>query len=963
MLVDADNRSLRVLEVSLRKAGFEVLTAESAAAALQLALQNSPDLVITEVQLPDYDGFELCQRLRNDQRTANCAVVFLTERTGPEVKISGINVGADEFLTKPVLVKEIISRVRALVDDGAPGSRRERPGNLSGTLANMGVVDLLQVMEAGSKSGIVHLSSDPIKSGGFVAEGEERGTLFFRDGEVIDARLGRHKGLDAVYRMLLWDDGVFEIEFKQISRPDALQTPTQQILLEGMRRVDEWSHFSELLPPVNSKLTVDYGALGRAFARMPPEMKPVLHLFDGRRTLFEVVSDAPGEDITALEVVADLHRHNVLVNAGSDTPNTDDVEAWLSQGAEPASQVGEPVPSALGRAVIPSAHTPSEILSAASLDEIPREETLIARDAYPEDPGTREPSLILSRHTVPANKAVPLTAPPAQSEPIPLTQPSKSMKLKISRVSSVVASSLITRRPAEASSTPSPASDIEMSGALRLRDEEDGWGVIKTSPSHRSAPDNDPTLTEFPSQPSAPGAFDPVQTNGQRPPARAQAALHVATPSSDSQRSISSTSLVPRDPRPSQTPSRPEPTADSIARAQSSYVIAPAAPPNWPVGNEPRDPNQPPPGAIPSTQTQTALVPARQFNHPPEPEASLAVDQAPTAEPAAVVQTPSAPQTRELSDPRAEAAAKEPTEPQAARSESSNFSDDWYQAKSAASDEMLWESENPWKQRALAIALVVTVVAVLGVLLVGGNKHKEEPPTVAKNEKTRAEWPKSPAGEVKVESTKPAAVAAAPVAPSTPTPSEGAAAKTPEGQTPPTPPTTPASPTPKAGEPAIAKAITQTPKTTESGAPAAPVKAPEKAPAKVESPEKAPTPAADPKKAQAQLAKAERSLASGSLKSARRAFQAALKADPQSAKAHAGLAMVYVEQGKDRSAKASAWRALKIDRGQARAHLVLGLVASNAQDNDAAKRSYRRYLRLNPKGKHASEVRRVLESL
>ena len=294
LLVDSDTRSLRVLEVSLRKAGFEVLTAESAAAALQLALQNGPDLVITEVQLPDYDGFELCQRLRSDQRTANCSVVFLTERTGPEVKISGINVGADEFLTKPVLVKEIISRVHALIDrQGVSISRRERPGNLSGTLANMGVVDLLQVMEAGSKSGIAHLSSDPIKSGGFVAEGEERGTLFFRDGQVIDARLGRHKGLNAVYRMLLWDDGVFEIEFKQLSRPNTLQTSTQQILLEGMRRVDEWSNFSELLPPVNSKLTVDYGALGRAFSKVPPEMKPVLHLFDGRRSLFEVVSDAP----------------------------------------------------------------------------------------------------------------------------------------------------------------------------------------------------------------------------------------------------------------------------------------------------------------------------------------------------------------------------------------------------------------------------------------------------------------------------------------------------------------------------------------------------------------------------------------------------------------------------------------------------------------------------------------------
>ncbi len=492
LLVDSDARSLRVLEVSLRKAGFSVNTAESGASALQWAFTEPPDLVISDTKLPDMTGFDLCQRLRSDNRTRAAVVVFLTDEASPDSKIAGINAGADDFLPKPVLVKEIVSRVKTLIEKRRTDSiaRRERPGNLSGTLSNMGVVDLLQVMEAGQKSGIVHLSSDPIKSGGFVTDGEERGTIFFRDGEVIDARLGRLAGLEAVYRMLLWDDGVFEIEFKNIAREDAIQTSTQAILLEGMRRVDEWSRISDLIPAVNSRLTIDYNALSRAYPAVPPEMKPVLHLFDGRRTVFEVVSDTPGDDAIALSVIADLHRYGILQAAHRDVGESA-VEAWLS--TPPAMATDPGLPSALANAVIPSPHTPSQILGSDG------EPTLVGHDAYVRRDATQrtvlpepltEPSLILSRHTVPANRAVPLTkdAEPAAPDPILLTQ--TRPQLRIQRMSSVVAATPVLaeapasgarseRLRAEAGRRASP----ERSLRFELEEDDDGWEPVRTAPS------------------------------------------------------------------------------------------------------------------------------------------------------------------------------------------------------------------------------------------------------------------------------------------------------------------------------------------------------------------------------------------------------------------------------------------------------------------------------------------------
>ncbi|MCA9555720.1 MAG: DUF4388 domain-containing protein, partial [Myxococcales bacterium] len=547
LLVDSDARSVRVLEVSLKKAGFEVATSSSVEGALRLAEQLVPDLVVTETQLPDHTGFMLCQQLRAAPATSHTGVLFLSEAADAQTKVEAINVGADVFLAKPVLVKDIIVQIQSILEKRQTDSiaRRERPGNLSGTLANMGVVDLLQIMEAGKKSGIVHVSSDPLKSGGYVAEGHERGTIFFRDGQVIDSRLGKLRGVEAVYRMLLWDDGVFEIEFKQVSRDNVVRSTTQSILLEGMRRVDEWSRFAKRLPPLNARLAVDFDTLNKAFSGVPADVKPVLHLFDGKRTLFEVVADAPVGDTEALEVVARLNDNGVLQNApapaapSSSIPAAESqVEEWLSGPASPARALPGELPSALGRAVIPSRETPSQILAAAPVapaeDEAEALTPVPSATAIPE-PIPDQPSLVLSRHTVPANRAVPLTSTPTP-EPIPLTQPTGTPKLRIQRVASTL-------------SAPARAATGEIRAPLPRT------GAVSSRPSSRASsasvalaepPVETPTLTDVPFS----------QTEAIEEAVRVAAAA-------------------------------PEPARHSVGQRGGSYIVAPAAPPPWPVARTP----------------------------------------------------------------------------------------------------------------------------------------------------------------------------------------------------------------------------------------------------------------------------------------------------------------------------------------------------------------------------------------
>jgi len=132
LVVDDEPVLVETIAYNLEQAGYEVTTAADGASALEVARRERPDLVILDIMLPEMDGIEVCRLLRRENSTATTPIMMLTAK-GEEIdKVVGLEVGADDYVTKPFGRRELLARVKALLRraEYAPQSE-ERPAQVT----------------------------------------------------------------------------------------------------------------------------------------------------------------------------------------------------------------------------------------------------------------------------------------------------------------------------------------------------------------------------------------------------------------------------------------------------------------------------------------------------------------------------------------------------------------------------------------------------------------------------------------------------------------------------------------------------------------------------------------------------------------------------------------------------------------------------------------------------------------
>jgi two-component system alkaline phosphatase synthesis response regulator PhoP len=115
LLVDDEPDILEILEFNLRKEGFEVATAENGQEGLKMAKEMKPDLIVLDIMMPIMDGVEVCRQLRANSDFDNTIITFLTAREEDYSQIAALDTGGDDYITKPIRPRVLISRVKALL--------------------------------------------------------------------------------------------------------------------------------------------------------------------------------------------------------------------------------------------------------------------------------------------------------------------------------------------------------------------------------------------------------------------------------------------------------------------------------------------------------------------------------------------------------------------------------------------------------------------------------------------------------------------------------------------------------------------------------------------------------------------------------------------------------------------------------------------------------------------------------
>ena len=122
LIVDDDANNRLLLQVMLANEGYEIVTASAGTEALDLVEQLPPDLIVLDVMMPGMDGYQVAARIKTNPATRHIPVIMLTALSDKNSMMHGLNAGAEEFLTKPVVRAELSVRVKNLLRLAEPGS-------------------------------------------------------------------------------------------------------------------------------------------------------------------------------------------------------------------------------------------------------------------------------------------------------------------------------------------------------------------------------------------------------------------------------------------------------------------------------------------------------------------------------------------------------------------------------------------------------------------------------------------------------------------------------------------------------------------------------------------------------------------------------------------------------------------------------------------------------------------------
>lgn len=226
LVVDSDAEQCAILEMQLTTRGFKSRSAKRSDEAIRIVINEPVNLILSEVDLKPFDGFEFKHRLNEDKRTADIPFFYFTSRADGKDVDRGFSLGGADYLVKPSNIEVVATKIQKYLSRDA---RAVSTGGVSGSLKEMSIPDLVQILSHGQKTGLLKL----------VFPNNTNGEVHFVRGDIYNAMYGNARGEDAFFSMLKYREGNFSLDPNFEADSKLIQMTAEMLLLEGMRRMDE----------------------------------------------------------------------------------------------------------------------------------------------------------------------------------------------------------------------------------------------------------------------------------------------------------------------------------------------------------------------------------------------------------------------------------------------------------------------------------------------------------------------------------------------------------------------------------------------------------------------------------------------------------------------------------------------------------------------------------------------------
>jgi len=306
LIIDDDDTTTTLLSRILEKEGFQVCQAQNGRNALERIQLSRPDLIISDIMMPELDGFSLFGMLQESSSTSDIPFIFLSAKDDPVDQLKGLRMGANEYLVKPFKASDVLNAVDKVLEKAARSKGLKADMDIGGKLALISLIDVIQLIESNEKTGELAVTSP---------SGEKTGSVFLSNGRVIDAVTKQLEGEEAFFELASRSDGFFNFSIREITPADKIKKETIALVLEASRLNDEASELGHLAGDMEATLFVDAVNLPEDLTgRFPEEtLNRMMRLIESGKTVREILENAGISSTRAAGILAGLINCGAVV--------------------------------------------------------------------------------------------------------------------------------------------------------------------------------------------------------------------------------------------------------------------------------------------------------------------------------------------------------------------------------------------------------------------------------------------------------------------------------------------------------------------------------------------------------------------------------------------------------------------------------------------------------------------------